>query len=290
MLDFILSAETACDMSEKQAKENGISIMPMKFYVDGEEYSSSEGKITLTGLCEKMRAGSQTKTTQPNDYEAEEYFKELMKSGKDILHISFSGGQSGTAETMRKAAEKLNDGYAAKIYVVDSLCQSAGVSLLLYMVKDMAEKENFTAEQAAQYAESEKMGIAHCFVVDSLTYLARGGRISQKSAFIGNLINIKPVMHLNDEGKIVLIQKVLGRNRSLKNVVTRFRENYNGKFDTVFITHADCLKDAEFVAAEIKKINPALKVIVNELGNVITCHSGPGTMAVYFTTDSRKEV
>ena len=174
-------------MSEKQAKENGISIMPMKFYVDGEEYSSSEGKITITGLCEKM-------------------------------------------------------------------------------------------------------GIAHCFVVDSLTYLARGGRISQKSAFIGNLINIKPVMHLNDEGKIVLIQKVLGRNRSLKNVVTRFRENYNGKFDTVFITHADCLKDAEFVAAEIKKINPALKVIVNELGNVITCHSGPGTMAVYFTTDSRKEV
>lgn len=290
MLNFILSTEAACDLSAEQAKEKNINVLPMSYFVEDKEYSSCGDEMRTKQTCELMRAGAKTRTTQPNDYEAEEFLKKLMQSGKDILHVSFSGGQSGTAETMKKVADRLNDNYSAKIYVVDSLCQSAGLGLLLYMIVDAAEKNNFTAEQAAEFVEKERLCIAHCFVVDSLTYLARGGRISQKSAVIGNLINIKPVMHLNDEGKIVLVQKVFGRTRSLKNVVTRFKENYNGRFDTVLITDADCKEDAEFVKAELLKINGKLNVIINDLGPVITCHSGPGTMAVYFTANSRKDV
>lgn len=289
MLDFLLSAEAACDLSAEQAKENNISILPMNYFVDDKEYSSADPTHTTVDLCDLMRAGSKTKTSQPNDYEAEEYLKNLMKADKDILHISFSSGQSGTAATMKAAAEKLNKEWNHKIYVVDSLCQSAGVALLLYIIKDKAEKGGLNAEQAKEIAEKEKLGVAHCFVVDSLTYLARGGRISQKSAVIGNLINIKPVMHLNDEGKIVLLQKVFGRNRSLKNVISRFKENYNGHFGTVFIAEAGCIDDARFVKEEMNKINPSVNVIINDLGPVITCHSGPGTMAVYFTVDNRNE-
>ncbi len=289
MLDFIFSAEAACDISKKQAEEIGVKILPMNYYIDDKECSSANDVPTTVDLCDYMRDGAKTKTSQPNAYEAEEYFKSLMKEDKDILHISFSGGQSGTAQTIKDAAEKLNVGWNHKIYVVDSLCQSVGVTLLLYIVKKFAEEKGLNAAQAAELAEKEKLGIAHCFVVDTLTYLARGGRISQKSAVIGNLVNIKPVMHLNDEGKIVLLQKVFGRNRSVKNVLSRFKENYNGHFGTVFVAHAGCTDDAEEVKAEIKRYNPALTVIVNDLGPVITCHSGPGTMAVFFTADNRKE-
>lgn len=290
MLDFILSAEAAADITAEQAKEKDIRIMPMRYFVDEAEYSSDANDFTLDNLYAKMKAGAKTSTSQPNQYEAEEYFKSLMKEEKDILHISFSGGQSGTAQTMKDAAEKLNATWDHKIYVVDSLCQSLGVTMLLYMVKDKAQKTDMTAKDAAEYAEKEKLGIAHCFVVDTLTYLARGGRISQKSAMIGNLINIKPVLHLNDEGKIVMIQKVFGRTRSVKNILNRFKENYNGRYETVFIVQSDCMQDAEYARDEIKKIAPRVNVIINDLGSVISCHSGPGTMALFFTADSRKEV
>lgn len=289
MLNFTLSTEIACDLSQEQAKEKNIDILPMSFFVNDIPYSTGDGKMDTKELCALMRSGAKTRTSQPNEYEAEEFLKKQLAKGKDVLHISFSGGMSGTAETMTKVAEKLNKDSKNKIYVVDSLCQSAGVALLLYMVYDKAEKENLTAVQAKEYAEQVRLRVVHCFVVDSLTYLARGGRVSQKSAFIGNLINIKPVLHLNDEGKIVLLQKVFGRNRSIKSVLNRFKQYYNGLSNTVFITHADCIEEAESVKEELLKINPNLTIYLNNLGPLITCHSGPGTLAIYFTTDSRED-
>ena len=288
MLNFILSTEAACDLSLEQAKEQNISVLPMSYFINEIEYRSDDPNMTLKMVCDEMRKGAKTKTSQPNEYEAEEYFKKLLEKGQDILHVSFSGGQSGTAETMRKVAEKLNATSENKIYTVDSLCQSLGVALLLYMAKDKAEKENLSAKETAEYLEGEKRGIAHSFIVDSLTYLARGGRVSKSSAIIGNIVNIKPVLHLEEkEGKIVMLQKVFGRNRSIKTILQKFRDYYNGKFNTVFVSNADCLKEAEYVKAELLKINPELNVIIDDLGTVITCHSGPGTMAIYYTVDSR---
>lgn len=287
-MNFILSAEAACDFTPELAAQYNVSVMPMKYMVDGTEYRSDDGKMPMSEICAKMKSGSKTSTSQPNLVETEEYLTELLKQGKDILHLSFSSAQSGTCANFKQVAEKLNAENKNKIYVVDTLCQCSGVGLLIAMVSDEINAKNLTVEQARDYAESVKLNIDHYFTVDTFTYLARGGRIPSYLAAIGNIIKIKPVMHLDNAGKIIPIRKFIGRKRALDDLIRKFSESYNGLSKRIFIGEADCLADAEYVRGEMLKAYPDTEIVINPLGPIIVSHSGPGTLALFFTVDERK--
>lgn len=287
MRNFIISSESACDLTQNQLKELDIHTLPMNFYVDGVEYSSKTTTLSTIDICNKMKSGSKTSTSQPNEAEIEEYLSSLLKENKDILHLSFSSAMSGTYASFKKVAEKLNQQNENKIYVVDSLCQSGGLGLLLTLVCDKCESNNLSITEAVEYAEKTKLNINHFFIVEDLKYLARGGRISPTLATIGNLIKLKPVLYLNNEGKITQLQKVLGRKKSISTLIDKFVKNFSNESKKIIICQANCETDAENLKTQLLAINPTLEIAINPLGPVITSHAGPGTMALFVTTNGR---
>ena len=289
MKKIIISTENTCDLTKEILFQRGIPTVDLTFYVDGKENGDSgDGKkMEFSEFYEAMRKGAMTKTSQVNTEEFESFFNELLKEGKDIVHISFASALSGTYEGAKKAAEKLNAENKNKIYVVDSLSQSGGQGLLVTLA-DIKAEEGATAEEVFDYAESLKNRICHYFVVDDLKYLARGGRVSKSTAFIGNILKIKPVLHTDEYGKLIPIQKVLSRKKSLKRLVEKMVERYNKESDLVYITHGDCIEDANYVADMIKDIF-GIDALVLPLDFVIGSHSGPGTVALFFTADTRVE-
>lgn len=288
MRDFIISAEMACDLTSDFIKHYNLEIMPMRYYINEKEYVSKEIGDNVIELANAMKNGATTKTTQPNEFEIETYLKNLLKQKKDILHLSFSSAMSGTCNNFKNVANKLNRINKNKIYVIDTLCQSSGVGMLATILCGKIEKDNLDISKAIEFAENIKGKINHVFVVDNLTYLARGGRISAKQAIFGNLINIKPVLFLDETGKIILAQKTLGRKKSLSVLMSKFNKLYNNECDTVFIGYSDCLDEAQKIKSDILKTNPNLKIHIIPFGPIILSHCGPKTLALFFTGESRK--
>ncbi len=286
-MNFILSAEAACDLDKALAQKYSVSVMPMKFLVNGEEFSTADGILLPEDICAKMEKGAKTSTTQPNEFEIREYLESLLKEKKDVLHLSFSSAMSGTCEAFKRIAEELNQKSDKKIYVVDTLCQSFGVGLLLAVINEKVKKEELSAKSAAEYLEEIKLSVSHWFAVDTLTYLARGGRVSSSLAIFGNLVKIKPVLNVNDSGKIVMVSKAIGKRRAVKTLIERFKESYTPITKTVFIGNSACVEEAETVKEELLKIDPELDITIGSLGPIITCHSGPGTLAIFFTCKER---
>ena len=287
MFNFILSAEAACDLPQDLIDCYSISIAPMTYFINNNEYNTKTSSLTTKDICLMMQNGATTKTTQLNEQEVETYLQELLKEGKDILHISFSSAMSGTYNNFKKVAESLNKTNTNKIYVVDSLCQSFGDGLILTEIAKKSIENNFSAAEAQQYAESIKLSIGHFFIVDNLKYLARGGRISSSVALIGNLLNLKPVLHLDNNGVIVQLTKVIGRKKSILTLIENFKNNYNGNSKDVYISHADCMADATFLKEKLLALNPNLNIVISDLGPIIVSHAGPGTMALFFTSNKR---
>lgn len=288
MRKFILSADAGCDLTPELLKKYDVKVLPLKFMVGKDEYSSDDGKITTEEICRRMIAGEKTSTSQANPVDAEIYLKELLSLGRDIVHLTMSSAMSGTYETMKNVAEKLNSESRNKIFVVDSLCQCSGYGLLLAMTADESDAKNLTAEQAAKYAESVRLKVVHNFSVDTLTFLARGGRVPSYLATIGNLIKLKPVLHVDDSGKIVMLKKQLGRRRALDDLAARFIDTYDGYYPHAFICHACCEEDAEYVKTKINERIPEVEITILPLGTIIVSHSGPGTLALFFTAASRE--
>lgn len=287
MREFILSSETACDLTQEQIEQFSLSILPMNFYVDGNEYNSKDSPLSTKDLCDKMKKGSTTKTSQPNEMEIETYLTSLLLQGKDVLHLSFSSAMSGTCNSFKTVAERLNKSHDNKIYVVDTLCQSAGLGLLLIMTAKEIQEKQLSVAEARDYAENLKLQINHYFIVEDLKYLARGGRISPTLATIGNLLKLKPVLYLDNTGKITQLQKVLGRKKALASLKDKIFNNFNHTHNEMIICHADAEDDAELVKSAILERFPDVVVSINPLGPVITSHSGPGTLAVFLTTNKR---
>lgn len=287
MLNFILSAEAACDLPKELINKYNVSIMPMHYYIDDKEYLSSTSPLTIKDICNQMRNGARTQTTQVNEAEVEEYLTSLLKEGKDILHISFSSAMSGTYNNFKAVAERLNSTHNNQIYVVDSLCQSFGDGLFIAQIFDYCTENNLSIRDAVNYAEKIKLSVGHFFIVDDLKYLARGGRISASVALIGNLLKLKPVLHLDNNGVICQLNKVLGRKKSIQMLIQNFKNNYSALTNKVFISQADCLEDAIFLKNELLKYFPNLDVVINDLGPIIVSHSGPGTMALFFFSNKR---
>ena len=288
MNNYVIFADSSCDFSPKMMEERGIFYSPLSFRFEGEEKTYFCDEMPIKEFYDKMRGGAVAKTAAVNPDAFLNAFEKRLKRGEDILYIGFSSGLSTTYNSARIAAEQLKGKYPErKILVVDTLAASAGIALLIDLV---IEKKNAgaTIEEAAKYAEDIRLNICHWFTVDDLVYLKRGGRISPTAAFFGNMIGIKPVLHVDNEGHLINISKIRGR----KSAVIALAEKYGELADEnakkqVYISHADCIADAEFLANYIKTKYGADTNLITDVGNVIGAHSGPGTLALFFVGKER---
>ena len=231
----------------------------------------------------KMRDGHTVKTSAVNVDVFLEAFEKVLKEGKDILYLALSTALSGTYSAGCVAAKELCEKYPERrITVIDSLCGSAGLGLLVYMTAKKRD-EGADLDAAADFAEKTKLTIGHWFTVDDLVYLRRGGRISPTAAVVGGLLGIKPVLHMDDEGHLVSFSKARGRKASLQALVQQMAETaVEPEEQTVFICHGDCIDDAEYTASLIREKTGAKTVIINYVGPVIGAHTGPGVISIFF--------
>ena len=290
-MDFEIFTDSSCNLPEPIIDEYGLHIFPLTFMVDGEQFQSYlQGEHTdLAQFYGMMRAGKVITTSLPNLKESRETIEAVLKEGLDVLYIGFSSGLSGTFHAIDLILQELQADYPDRtILAVDTLAASGGEGLLVYYAAKMRD-EGATIQEVYDWLEANKLHLAHWFTVDDLMFLFRGGRVSRTSAWAGTLLNIKPVMHVDDEGHLIPLEKVRGRKKSLKALVEHMEQTANAPVadQTVFITHGDCLEDAEYVADLVREKFGVKDIMINYVDPVIGAHSGPGTMALFFLASER---
>lgn len=289
MTKFIITTDSCADLPKDFIQKYNIGVLPLSFSIDNKEYSGVED-YDVKEFYDKMRSGLMPTTSQVTPQIAKNIFEEYIKEGYDVLHLSFSSGLSGSYNSSRVAAMEINEEYKDnKVIVIDSLCASLGEGLFVYQAVKLKDQGK-TIEEVADYLENHKLNVCHYFTVDDLNHLYRGGRVSKATAIIGTMIGVKPVLHVDDEGKLIPISKVRGRKQSLNALVKYMKESigsYKDKNDIVFISHGDALKDAQYVADKVKEEFGIDAFLINHVGPVIGTHSGPGTIALFFMGDKR---
>ncbi len=284
MKEFVITTDNMADLPSSYYEENQIPYMFLTYTMDGVTYHR-ENQLSSGEFYRRMREGSMPTTSQVNAEEAKELWRPWLEKGYDVLHIAFSSGLSGTYNSCRLAADELKEEYPdGTVRVIDSLCASLGQGL--YVDKAVRMKsEGKTMEEIAGWLEEKKLNLCHVFTVDDLFHLHRGGRVSKMTAVLGTMINIKPVLHVDDEGHLIAVGKVRGRKRSLIKLVDMMEERLadcSENNDRVFISHGDCLEDAQFVARLVRERFGIEDILINPVGATIGAHSGPGTMALFF--------
>ena len=289
MSEYVITTDNNSDLPEKYLKDHGVGCMYLSYSMDGKNYTHGNF-LPEHEFYEAMRNGSMPTTAQVNPENAKALLEPYLKEGKDILHIAFSSGLSGTYNSSRIAAEELMEEYPdRKIIVVDSLSASLGQGLLVWLAQQKKELGQ-TLEDVADWVEKNKLKMVHLFTVDDLNHLYRGGRVSRTTAIVGSMLNIKPVLHVDNEGKLTAIGKVRGRKKALQELIKLMDEkigSFGADCDTIFISHGDCEQDARYVAAKVKEKYNIKNIIINQVGATIGAHSGPGTMALFFVGDVR---
>lgn len=292
-MDFEIVTDSCCNLLEDMIDDFGIHVLPLTFMVDGEDevyQSYLKGERTdLKQFYTMMREGKVFKTSLPNLAESEALFRELLSSGRDVIYLAFSSGLSGTYQALSLMAEQLREEFPErKLYVVDTLAASGGQGLLVWYAVQHA-RAGESIDQVRDWLEDNKLHLAHWFTVDDLMFLFRGGRVSKTAAWAGTLLNIKPVLHVDDEGHLIPMEKMRGRKKSLNALIDHMEKSADKPISDqmVFITHGDCIEDAEYVAGKIKERFGVKEVVINYVDPVIGAHSGPGTMALFFLADKR---
>lgn len=289
MQTYKIVSDTTTDLPEAYCKEKNVCLMSVPYTLEGITYNKNK-TLDVTDFYTKMRNGSMPTTSQINPMEIKEYMQEFLKETNQILYLAFSSGLSGTYGSARLAAEELMDeNKNCTIYVVDSKAASLGEGLLLHKALKLQE-EGKTMEEVKIWLEANLLHMVHIVTVDDLNHLYRGGRVSKMAAMFGTVANIKPILHIDDEGRLIAINKVRGRKKSLHTLVDYMQQhmgNYQKENDIVFISHGDNREDAESVAAEIKERFGIDSFLINYIGPTIGTHSGPGTIALFFMGETR---
>ncbi|MEG0108699.1 MAG: DegV family protein [Lachnospiraceae bacterium] len=282
MNHFIITTDSTVDLPTEYLERNRNQVLSLSYIMDGEIYDDLHG-LASGEFYDRMRNGALPTTSQFNPKEAVEMFKKILKEGVDILHIGFSSGLSGSFNSARIAAEELMEVYPERtIKVVDSLGASMGEGLLLYKANEW-KQQGKSLEEIYILAEKLKLHICHNFTVDDLNHLHRGGRISKATAIIGTMVNMKPVLHMDEDGHLVSIGKVRGRKKSLLDLIDRMEEQMKGyENDIIMISHGDCEEDAQFVKQHVEERFGIHNFMIHPVGPVIGTHSGPGTIALFF--------
>ncbi len=288
--DYVILTDSTTDISQEIADEIDVKVWPMQFELDGLTYRNfpDEREMKSDEFYDIMRKGKMPKTSQINVVDFCEYFSDYLDKGLDVLYICFSSGLSGTYNNSLIAIEELKGRYPdRKIISVDSLAASMGEGLLVYLAAQQ-KKKGMGLEELAKWVEDNRLHLCHWFTVDDLHHLKRGGRVSAATAIVGSALNIKPVLHVDDEGHLINMSKVRGRKASLNAMVDQMVETYTDQFDTVMICQGGCHDDAEYLAGEVKKrVKGVKKIIMGNIGPVIGAHAGPGVLALFFYGDHR---
>lgn len=287
MRDFVITVNSTVDLPKEWLQERNVPVIPLKYTIDEETYTDMEG-LDAKEFFAKLREGKMATTSQINPEEAREYLEPFLKEGKDILHLGFSSGLSGTYNSMRIAAEELKEEYPdAVIYIIDSLCACLGEGLLLYYALKQKESGK-NIDEVAQWVEENKLHICHNVTVDDLHHLHRGGRVSKAAAVLGTMVQIKPIIHMDNNGCLQVIGKERGRKKALNKIVDMAAEQISGwENEIAMITHGDCIEDAEYVAKRVREKLGIQEVLINNIGTVIGSHTGPGVVAVFVMGNQR---
>lgn len=283
MRNFMIYTDSACDMELETLKSWGVKSQSLSLIFDGTAEALLNDNIDPVWFYGKMREGSTAKTSAINVETFKAAFREELEKENDILYIGFSSGLSTTYQSACIAAAQLKEEYPEReILTVDSLAASAGFGMLVYLAVQK-KAEGATLQETVAYVQEMVPHMSHWFTVDDLVYLKRGGRISPAVAFVGGLIGIRPVLHVDDEGHLINRFKVKGRKASIKALAEKYGEYAQNKGEgPVFICHADCRQDADQLAAILKEEYGANVDITVFTGPVIGAHSGPGTLALFF--------
>lgn len=285
MRDFVLVTDSSCDLPQKLVDKFELRVIPLTVDVNGKEYKNypDEREIGNKEFYDYSRAKAEIKTSCPSPDAFVNEFTQILEEGKDILYLGFSSALSATTQNAKLTAGELCEKYPnAKIIVVDSLAASMGQGLFVKYVFDEKQKGG-SIEEVAQYAEDTKLHICHWFTVTDLMHLKRGGRISATTAIAGTALNVKPVMHMDDEGRLINVGKARGRKASLQALIDHMKETaINPEEQTIYISHGDCEDEVREFAKEIKKQVGFKEVDINYVGPVIGGHTGAGVVALFF--------
>ena len=278
--EYVITINSTCDLPKEWVWERKIPVVPLNCTIDDKTYRDMYD-LSSEEFYRMLRAGAMPVTSQPSPQAAMDILEPILKEGKDILHLAFSSGLSGTYNSMRIAAEELKEKYPErKIVVIDTLCASIGEGLIDYKALEL-QKEGKTLEEVAQWVEENKLKLCHFFMVEDLNHLQKGGRISKTAAVLGTMVQIKPIIYVDNEGKLQIIKKERGRKKGMNRIVDMAVEACEGNMpDTVMIAHGDCPEDAEYVAELVRKKMGVTNMLISRLGSVIGGHTGAGMIAV----------
>lgn len=289
MSQYRIMTDSSCDLPAALAAELELTVLPLTVTIDEKSYTNylDEREITFKDCYAALRDGREAKTAAANVDSFEQAMKPILQAGEDILYLGFSSALSSTYNAGALAAEQLAEKYPdRKILTVDTLSASMGQGLLVYLTVQQ-KRAGATIEEARDFAEKNKFHLCHWFTVDDLHHLRRGGRVSATSAVLGTVLNIKPVLHMDNEGRLIFMEKVRGRRASIKRMLEKMRETaIEPEKQIVFMSHGDCIEDAEYLAGRIRE-EWNVEVVINYVGPVIGSHSGPGTLALFFLGTER---
>ena len=288
--NYVVMTDSSADLNPALEQELGVDIIPLSVNCGDRTFLDypDEREIKTSEFYGMLRSGANAKTAAANVETFLTAMSRHLEQGKDVLYLGFSSGLSSTYSASEIAAQELRERYPErKVLTVDTLCASMGQGLLVWLtVQEL--KHGATLEEAAKYAEDNRLHLCHWFTVDDLFFLKRGGRVSAATALVGTVLQIKPVMHMDDAGTLKNVTKARGRKAALRALAQRLADTATDPADqTVFICHGDCLDDAEYTAEQIRALVPVKDIIINYVGPVIGAHTGPGVISIFFVGTPR---
>ena len=290
MNGYVIMTDSSCDLPAKMADDMALSVLPLSVYIEDTKYINylDEREIAFSEIYARLRTKCPAKTSAVNMNDFLGPMEEILKSGKDLLYIGFSSGLSGTYNAGAAAAQEMAEKYPdRKVYAVDSLCASMGQGLLVYHAW-RHKQSGETIDQVRDWVLNNRLHLCHYFTIDDLMFLKRGGRVSGATAVVGSMLSIKPIMHVDNEGHLIKIGTARGRKASIRALADGAEKlGIDLQNQVIFISHGDCLEDAEYLADIMREHFHVKDVVISYVGPVIGAHSGPGTIALFFLGTER---
>ncbi len=285
MQKFIITTDSTCDLPLSFLNEIGVKMINLHYFLDGEECDIKN--FDHTEFYSKLRRGSECSTSQPSPGEFIDFFTLLLEEGYDILHLCFANVLSGTFANATATSRELLEKYPERrITVVDTKSASAGQGLIVYLTS-LKKGEGYDYDQCIEYAESMVQRVNHVFTINDLKTLAKTGRVSASEAWLGTLLQIKPILYSDKNGKLTPWIKTISRKLALNTLCDKIKYLYDGDCKTIFITHSDSVKDANFVASRLTALTGVTDIRLFPMSPVISCHTGADTIAVFFSAKDR---